>query len=203
MITRTLAAALVATATPLAAGAQSNNNTCPTQADMQAGVLLSMDDGGFAMLSRTTPDGVEVTSIVTYSDGAIARTITTFEHPLALPPQVNAQGPTFSEYEKPLAGLDGLPNTRDWVSDFRFVRDGAVVETGTQTSRLTGFGQITVGECSYDVWRVHRQIRYSDGFALYAEHVYAPSLGIILGETTLDENGNPRAAVFFDEIMAE
>ncbi len=176
---------------------------CPTPDDLDTGITLSLADGSFSMRTTSVRDGIEVTSNSVNANGEVFSSTATFAHPLALPLVVNPNGPTLAVYDLPVQGLDNLPMTREWTSGFEFQVDGETVDTGAQVSRLTGLGQIEIGACAYDVWRVRRQITYGDDLALNSEHVYSPDLGIILGETTLDAEGAPRAALFFDEIVAE
>lgn len=196
---RIFAAALVAAAPPLAAGA----DTCPTGADLGSGITLSMDDGSFSMLTRKTPQGIEVTSTSIFSNGDPFTSVAIFAHPLAMPLQAPGPQPTDIRYDAPVSALDDLMATRSWTSTFAFVRDGAEQAQGTQTTDLTGLGQITIGACSYDTWRVNREIAFDDGFSINSELIFARDLGIIVAETTLDAEGAPLGAVFFDQIAAE
>jgi len=99
--------------------------------------------------------------------------------------------------------LDTLPAIREWSTTVTLVSGGDTINTGTYTVQVIGFGEAEIGDCAYDVWRIHDSLTL-DGLApLRFEKSYAPDLGLVLSSIRLDAQGSPVSGVFFDEIVAE
>lgn len=197
-IQQILAAALVAAATPLAAGAQ----TCPTGADVDTGVRLTRLDPFFSVVFTNTADGLAEARVM-QRGGTREAVDTVYSHALAVTSRSTPNGPLAIAYDADPAALDDLPALRSWDSTVTVTLNDTPFTTGRYTARVTGFGEATIGDCSYDVWRVRDQLRLDNGAVLAFEKSYAPALGLVVGSIQLDQQDQPAGSVFFDEITAE
>lgn len=198
MIARTLAAALVAAATPLAASADS----CPTNADVANGVRLTRFDPFFSIVQTQTPDGL-AEARVTNRGGQTEAVSSLYEHPLAVIRRIGANGTLELRYGADTMILDTLPAIREWSTTVSLVSQGETINTGDYTVQVIGFGEAQIGECAYDVWRIHDSLTLLGSAPLRFEKSYAPDLGLVLSSIRLDAQGAPMSGVFFDEIVAE
>lgn len=198
MIRRIIAAALVAAAPPLAASA----DICPTGADVDGGVRLTRLDPFFSVVFTKTENGLAEARVM--QRGAAREAVDTlYSHALAVTSRSTPNGQLAIAYTADPAALDALPAIRQWDSAVTVTLDDAPFATGNYTATVTGFGQATIGTCSYDVWRVRDQLSLDNGTVLGFEKSYAPALGLVVGSVRLNRQGQPDSAVFFDEITAE
>ena len=197
-ILRILAAALAAAATPLAASA----DTCPTRADVDNGVRLTRLDPFFSVVFTNTSDGLAEARVI-QRGGAREVAGTVYSHALAVTSRSTPNGPLTIAYDADPASLDDLPAIRTWNSTVTLTLDDAPFAQGSYTATVTGFGEATIGACSYDVWRVRDLLSLDNGAILAFEKSYAPALGLVIGSIQLDQQDQPAGSVFFDEITAE
>ena len=192
-----LALALCALATGAAA------EGCPTAADLAGGIRLEQASGQMTIVTRREGDELRVDSDIRFDGGGGQQTVAYYEHPLAMTHRTDSRDGPLAEYSRDPAELNDILSLREWSSDFRFLRNGMVQSLGTHTVRLTGLGDARFGDCSYTVWRVSSEIAFSDGTAFASERIFAPDLGIVVGETFYGTSGRVVNVLTFDQITAE
>ncbi len=158
---RILAAALVAAATTLAAGADS----CPIRADVDDGVRLTRVDPFFSVVFTNTADGLAEARVM-QRGGAREAVDTVYSHALAVTSRSTPNGPLAIIYDADPAALDELPALRKWDSTVTVTLNDTAFAIGSYTATVTGFGKATIGVCSYDVWRVVRDLLSLDNGAV-------------------------------------
>ena len=198
MIQRIIAAALVAAATPLAAGAE----TCPTNADLETGIRLTRFDPFFSIVQTQTPEGL-AEARVTQRGSVPEMTTSLYDHPLTVTQRIGANGTLELHYEDDTRALNSLNSLREWSTDVSLVSGGETVNRGEYAARIIGIGEAQIGDCNYDVWRVQESLTLDGAAPLQFEKSYAPDLGLVLSSIRLAPDGNPLHGVFFDEIAAE
>lgn len=195
---RILAAALVAAAPPLAASADS----CPTRPDVDNGVRLTRVDPFFSVVFTATDGGLAEARVM-QRGGAREQVDTTYTHALAVASRSTPNGLLAITYDADPSALNDLPAIRQWDSAVTVTLNDTPFATGSYTATVSGFGEATIGGCSYDVWRVRDQLTLDNGALLGFEKSYAPALGLVIGSIQLDRQDQPAGSVFFDEITAE
>ncbi|MCF2905023.1 hypothetical protein L0666_08490 [Octadecabacter sp. CECT 8868] len=192
------AAALVAAATPLAAGAE----TCPTNADLETGIRLTRFDPFFSVVQTQTPVGL-AEARVSQRGAAPESTSSLYEHPLTVTQRIGANGTLALLYTDDTTALNSLPSLREWSTTVSLVSDGETINQGAYSARIIGFGEAQIGACAYDVWRIDESLALDGSAPLRFEKSYAPDLGLVLSSIRLGPDGAPLNGVFFDEIVAE
>ncbi|MGJ8610429.1 MAG: hypothetical protein ACSHWY_05020 [Octadecabacter sp.] len=193
---RIFAAALVAAATPLAAGA----DTCPTNADLETGIRLTVKDGGFFIIFKTVDDDLTAHFPIEYDVLPEAPQIR-MAHPIAA-----ANDPATANvsivYGNDINELDNLPELGIWSTELYLMQDDKTLNTGTFSASFNGLDEISVGECKYSIWRVLIEKDLSNLPPEEEEVFYAPQLGIVLGSVTVADDGTRRPFIF-DRVTAE
>ncbi len=198
MIQWIIAAALVAAATPLAAGA----GGCPTNADLETGIRLTRFDPFFSIVQAQTPEGLAEARVI--QRGAVPEMTTSlYEHPLTVTQQIGANGTLELRYEDNTRALNSLNSLREWSTNVSLVSGGEIVNRGEYAARIIGIGEAQIADCNYTVWRVQESLTLNGSEPLQFEKSYAPDLGLVLSSIRLGPDGNPLHGVFFDEIAAE
>ena len=194
---RIIAAALVAAAPPLAAGAQG----CPTNSDLEDGIRLTRLGPQYFSLAYQQAD--LLTEYARYAAGEPEIIAATYTHPLA----ERSIGPLASDspqflYDQDTRAIDDLAQTRSWVSTGT-VKQGDALERPIELSlELSGLGSAMIGACEYVVWRVEKTLKVEGVIQGRLQQSYAPNLGLVIGSIRLGPDGQPQGSVFFDEITA-
>jgi hypothetical protein len=198
MIARILAAALVAAATPLAAGAQ----TCPTNADLHSGIRLTRIDPFFSIVQTQTPTGL-TEARVTQREGMLQSVSSIYSHPMTVTQRDSNSGTLTLDYGSDVADIDRINRTSTWTSTVTLGSGGRPLNTGNVTITFLGANTFEIGACSYDIWILRENLTLNGRTPIIAEKTYAPDLGLVLSTIQMNPDGSARSGVFFDEIAAE
>lgn len=202
MMHRIIAAALVAAATPLAASAE----TCPTSSDLTKGITLVRFDPYLSWYAKR--EGASQPIVIEALNpglGLIGTYRMIFEHGL-VPIQKTARLPASIDYDRDTSELVQLPALGEWsaiaTSISMNLYGPAAVET-SQTLRFLEHDVLEVGGCPYDIWRVHHTTSWQSFGSRTLEKLYAPELGLVIGQSNIDGAGGAINTLVFDQITAE
>lgn len=176
-----------------------NALACPKEMDAANGIVLTRASTFFSALFKPKGEGITEQRIMIR--GAEPEDISSFyPHPLVIGKHISKNGELNIEYKKPLVALDELNNTNNWVSEVVVKSGDTEIGTGTAVVSFIGYDVITIGECTYDVWRISDRLELKDSQPIIFEKYFSPELKLVLASITMSNEGEPISGVMFDEI---
>lgn len=101
-------------------------------------------------------------------------------------------------YDDDFQDLDRLPTTKKWLSEFTLRVAGKNVAKGVFSANYRGKGKISIGKCTYEIWKVQTITEINGKEQTLFEQSYAPALGISLKALRVNPKGKVLSGVVFD-----
>jgi hypothetical protein len=170
--------------------------TCPTAADLPAGVILVQNEPTFIRADfDLTARGLREVRL-TRTPGAGNRVEARVADHVLTPALIDrVEGRSILTYDADVAALDELDRAGE-------ARLSALITSETEGDRrrdllfiYRGAGEAEILNCTYDTWTV-RELRASDSEITTFEHSYAPALRLVLASREVLGDGAER--VLFD-----
>ncbi|MBB3353118.1 hypothetical protein HJB79_02230 [Rhizobium lentis] len=172
---------------------------CLTANETKQGVLLTREEPFYSVFYK--PDGPVLTEQrLMERDRSLQPASVVYLHPLLVDKRVTANGTHELKYANAIA-LDDLPEKKNWQSGTTLFINGKKSVSGTTSLRFDGFGEETIGSCSYKVWAINSRLKLAELPPIIFEQYYSPELHLVLRSVRLNPSNRPLSELRFDRFQ--
>ncbi|WP_057460833.1 MULTISPECIES: hypothetical protein [unclassified Pseudovibrio] len=172
---------------------------CPQQLP-ESGLRLTRTADGYSAVYKKTSAGLVEERVMT-RDGKQEKVTTIYLHPLVTGQRISSKGTLSLEYSKSLSNVDSVKQSGQWFSDFVLKYNANEVDRGVARLSYLDEGQVEIGKCSYDVWRIESRLELEGRAAPTTfDRYYSPKLGLVLRAIKLTPDRETINGVVFDQI---
>lgn len=164
--------------------------------DIKKGVVLTRDNPFFSTLYREKDGLIEERRIM--SRGKASEPVSAkYAHALLPRERLSPKGAQEIFYSGEIR-LSRLPELEVWMTNFVLRDHRKMTAEGRVQLRFLEFGNETISDCSYRVWKVRVTTIMINGAPIIFDQYYAPDLNLVLRSVTMTEGGSPISEVRFD-----